>query len=380
MNPLEQSAKFFTTEAEGFFDQVLFLMPNWKWISLLVAIVAFMFARGFIRGGLTQVKKNLNFLKDKTFPKYFFDQDIEKGLSWVIVALLGMVVVDSLALPSGLDQYLHLFCKLLLAINFVRVVYLAADAAGHIIENWAATTDSPVDDQLAPLATKSLKVVVVIVGVLVVLENLKFEVTAVLAGLGIGGVALAFAAQDTVANVFGTITILLDTPFKLGDRVKIGDTEGTIEEVGFRSTQIRTLYNSIVTLPNSVVAKEKIDNLTERNNVFRFRTVLGFTYNSTADQLSKFCDQFHYYLKQDAKVDQERITVNFCDLAESSMNVLVNFHYKLDDVSQETFVNQTYFFEICKIAAQLKLDFAFPTRTVIWEAKSSDKVEKTASL
>ena len=202
------------------------------------------------------------------------------------------------------------------------------------------------------------------------LQNFGVNVTALLAGLGIGGVALAFAAQDTVANVFGTITILLDSPFKLGDRVKILDVDGIILEVGFRSTRIRTLYNSVITLPNSVVAKEKIDNLTARENIYRFRTVLGFTYAATQIQIEKFCENYKYFLKQEQFVDQERITIHFIDFAESSMNVLVNFHYTLNDSTLEFKTNENYLFQIHKIASEQGLSFAFPTRTLVIEGKA----------
>ncbi|MBY0451871.1 MAG: mechanosensitive ion channel family protein, partial [Bdellovibrionaceae bacterium] len=178
-------------------------------------------------------------------------------------------------------------------------------------------------------------------------------------------VALAFAAQDTVANVFGTITIILDRPFKLGDHIKAGDTEGTIEEVGFRSTRIRTFYNSVVNIPNSVMAKEKIDNLSERNGWIRFRHLLGFTYDATTQQIDAFSEKLRTILLEDPSVDRDRIIINFNSFGDSSLNVLVNFHYNLADGDNDAARINYYLNLISKLVAEEKLSFAFPTRTLL---------------
>ena len=195
------------------------------------------------------------------------------------------------------------------------------------------------------------------------------NVTALLAGLGIGGVALAFAAQDTVANVFGTITILLDTPFKLGDKIKIGDTDGTVEEVGFRSTRVRTYYNSLVHLPNSLVAKEKIDNMTHRNGWVRFRNVIGITYDANTRQIAQFSEALKAKLTQDKTIDQDRVSITFNSFGDSSLNILVMFHFKIKETEDEMVRNQTYLEMVYDVVTQLKLDFAFPTRTLIVQNK-----------
>jgi MscS family membrane protein len=252
---------------------------------------------------------------------------------------------------------------------------MAAEAFGHSMEEWATHTHNQFDDQLAPFASRTLKVLVIIVGVLVGLQNFGVNVTALLAGLGIGGVALAFAAQDTVSNVFGTITIILDQPFKLGDNIKVGDTEGTVTEVGFRSTRIRTYYNSIISIPNSVVAKERIDNLTLRNGWIRFRQVLGFTYSASPEQIRSFCDNLHYQLKQDKNIDQDRIAVAFNSFGDSSLNVLVQFHYTLDPEQSDVKKVEDLLILIAQIAVENKLEFAYPTRTLQIENSLAEKIK-----
>lgn len=376
MNNLEQNlqagTRFISSEMQDILDRTIIYMPNWKWIGLAAGIIAIYFLRILVLNLFRKIKTTQSFLTDKSFMQFFLKLDIEKGLSWAFVAFIAINLIGTLELPESLRNNVEVLLKMILAGNIIRVCYLAVEAFGSKIQEWAKTTESQIDDQLAPLATKTLKVLVVIVGVLIVLQNLGVNVTALLAGLGIGGVALAFAAQDTVANVFGTITILLDSPFKLGDRVKIGDTDGTIEEVGFRSTRIRTLYNSIVSIPNSVVAKEKIDNMTDRNNWIRFRQVVGVTYDANPIQISKFCSELISHLHKDTTVDPTRIVVNLSEYGESSINILVNFHYKIDLGQVEAVCNQHYLETIRMCLLNEGMDFAFPTRTLIVQNQNKE--------
>ncbi len=368
MNLFTNSAALLSGEIEQIMNSVIISVPNWKWLALILGFSLLFLFRGLLVASLILLKRSQKHFGEKNiFVRHLLGLEIEKSISWILLSILAMILTENLDLTLNLEKYLLILCKLFLSYNTICFAYLAVEAFGFVLEAWSAKTSSQIDDQLVPLATKTFKVLVILIGGLIVLQNFGINVTALLAGLGIGGVALAFAAQDTVANVFGTITILLDSPFKLGDRVKILDVEGNVVEVGFRSTRIRTFYNSVITIPNSVVAKEKIDNMSERNNVFRFKTVLGFTYNTTQEQIQNFSENLKYFLKQESIVDQERVTIHFIDFAESSMNVLVSFHYTLNDANLEYKTNENWLFQIHRIANEQKLSFAFPTRTLLIE-------------
>jgi len=353
----------------NFSDTVILGMSSLKWLSLFGAVIILYFIRSLILWALLRLKNAKNYFPQKTFMRFFFELEIEKGISWVLISIIGFIFIDSLGLSENVDKYCTLFVKLFLSVNVIRICYLAAEAFGVSIQEWAKTTETELDGQLAPFASKTLKVSVIVVGALIVLQNFGVNVTALLAGLGIGGVALAFAAQDTVANVFGTITILLDAPFKLKDHIKIGDTEGIVESIGFRSTHIRTFYNSLVILPNSIVAKEKIDNLAKRNGWIRFRQILGFTYDAHPKSLQSFAENLKYQLLQDPHIDRERIAVHFNGFGDSSLNVLVNFHYKLNGDETEAAKISTYLDLIFEVSETQKLAFAFPTRTLLIQNK-----------
>lgn len=339
-------------------------IESWKLVTIVLLPLMLYAVRLVVLMGCSKLKRAQAHFGEKSFFQYFLDQKIEKPISWIVVTSLAFVIVEYLNLPVSLAKYVFIVIKLLLMFNVVRICYMAAEAFGHSMEEWAAHSSNHFDDQLAPFASRTLKIMVIIVGVLVGLQNFGVNVTALLAGLGIGGVAIAFAAQDTVANVFGTITIIMDRPFKLGDFIKVGDTEGIVTEIGFRSTRIRTFYNSIISIPNSVVAKEKIDNMTLRDGWMRFRQVAGFTYDASIEQIRAFCDNLHYQLKQDPTVDQNRIIVNFNSFGDSSLNVLIQFHYKLEPDLPDPRKVEEFLIIIAQIAAEVKLDWAFPTRTV----------------
>lgn len=366
-NIIANSASFISAETQELLQSQFFLMANWKWLALMGGFTALYFVNKFLRNFFFNIKKRLRIASGPSFISYFLKQSIERSLSWLLCALLGMILIENLDLHLNLEKYLILVLKLSIGVHVLRLSYLAADAYGFLIDHWAHEKQSQLSDQLAPLATKTLKAIVVILGSLILLQNFGVNVTALLAGLGIGGVALAFAAQDTVANFFGTVTILLDAPFRVGDRIKIIDIEGVVEEVGFRSTRIKTFYNSVVTIPNSVVAKEKIDNFRERDGLCRFHHVFGFTYNTSLEAIKSFSQHVQYFLKQDPRIQQDRIVVQFSQLAESSQNILIVFHFQIRPDESEFLLLDQYMHELVRIAQTLKMDFAFPTRTVILE-------------
>lgn len=366
-NIFHTSASFISAEMQEILNHQTVVMANWKWLALAAATLFVLFMNKFVRALLYKIKKSINLPEERTFFSYFLQQNIERGLSWILAALMGMALVENLELPPNFEKYLLVLLKVILGLHVVRLAYFAADASGLLIDHLAKKRQTQIGDQLAPLATKMLKTMVIIIGSLVILQNFGVNVSAILAGLGLGGVALAFAAQDTVANFFGTVTILLDSPFRVGDHVKIQDVEGVVEEVGFRSTRIRSLTNTLVTLPNSTVAKEKVDNITERRGVCRFRHILGFTYSATPEQIDQFSEQLRYHLKQDPRVQQDRVAVQFHELADSSQNILVNFHFVVQPEESEALILQKYLLDIVKLSQAAKLDFAFPTRTLIME-------------
>lgn len=356
--------RFLSDEMIALFEQTWVAIPNWKWIALVVAVMAGFALRPLLQYAMEKVKKASPWSKNhESFAAKLLSLNIEGPLSWIIVLLMWIAVIDNLALSIGLNKYLTLLAQVMLAFHFIRLLYLAAEAVGLTLAQLASHTDNKLDDILAPFVGKTLKFLAVILGVLIALQNFGVNVMALLAGLGIGGIAIALAAQDTAANVFGSITILFDQSFAQGDYIKIGDAEGTVEDIGFRSTKIRTPYNSLLTIPNSFVAKEKIDNMQARPRR-RVRQILGLLYETPTAKIEEFCAEVKQALAADAKVDKKDILVSFMNFNASSLDVLMQFHLPgVTTYAEELEITQRLFKQVVDIAARVGVEFAYPTTT-----------------
>ena len=367
-----QESAFLSADVIDLLNRKVFLIPNWKWIFLIAGFVIALVLRPIISFGLKEFKTRFPLYKKypKSFGAYLAQTEIERPLAWIIVSILLFMLGDALELSGNFLKYYDHLIRVIMAYNILRALYLAVDAVGRIMADLAAKTESTYDDQLVPFATKSIKVLIVVLGFLLILQNFGLNVMSLLAGLGLGGLALALAAQDTAANLFGSITILIDHPFKIGDWVKVKDMEGTIEEIGFRSTRIRTFYNSVITIPNAMMAKETIDNMGVRP-ARRIRQNLGIAYETPVEKIEQFCDGVKYLIHQEPKARKETITVAFNNYTDSSLNILMNFHIEVATGDEELALQQKVFLEILKLAKEMGIEFAYPTQTVYYRGGGS---------
>lgn len=214
-----------------------------------------------------------------------------------------------------------------------------------------------------PWIKKTLVALFVIVGVLMIVQGLGFDVKALLAGLGIGGLAFALAAQDTIANVFGSIVVAIDQPFKVGETVTVGGHTGTVEDIGLRSTKIRKVDRSLVIIPNRTVANEAINNLA-RFTARRVEQVIGLTYQSRADQLEGLVADLRKLIDSQPEVNPAETHVYFRDFSASSMDLWIVYVLKSADFVQHMQVRQRLNLAIMRAVEARGLAFAFPTQTV----------------
>ncbi|MGZ3797333.1 MAG: mechanosensitive ion channel family protein [Pseudobdellovibrionaceae bacterium] len=359
-------------EGSHWLNQTLFLIPTWKWVILLTAACIGLIFFSSFRYGARKIK-NLSFFKSKpsSFWYYYSQMPIETALAWIMITLLWFFTLESLDLSPRLDKYLTILVKIIFSLNALRLSYIAMEALGEVLKSYTAKTPSALADHLAPMAVKSAKVVVVILGVFIVLQNFGVNVMSLLAGLGLGGLALALAAQDAAANLIGSVMILIDRPFSIGDAVKVNEVEGFVESLGFRSTRIRTFYNSLVTIPNSTMAKEKIDNMGLRP-YRRIRQVLGVHYDTPPELIEQFCLRIKYLISQEEAVMKDSLQVAFNGFADSTLNILVNFHLAVFDANEELARQQKIFCEIILAAKELGVIFAYPTQTVYYMSPQED--------
>lgn len=223
-----------------------------------------------------------------------------------------------------------------------------------------SASNSHLDDHLMPIISKGLKLSVWVTAILVALNNAGYNVSAVLASLGIGGLAFALAAKDTIANLFGSFTIFVDKPFMIGDRVILKGYDGHIREIGLRSTRLQTLNGRMITIPNSKVADESIENISSEPNR-KITLDLGMTYGTNHEQMQKAMDTLKDIAAQNSNVEDKVATV-FNAFNDFTLNIRFNYYIKKDmDISNTlSEIN----LEILRRFNEEGLEFAFPTQTV----------------
>jgi MscS family membrane protein len=212
-----------------------------------------------------------------------------------------------------------------------------------------------------PWIKKSLITIFVILGVLMVVQSLGFDVKALLAGLGIGGLAFALAAQDTLANVFGSVVVAIDQPFKIGEVIKISGNIGLVEDIGLRSTKIRLIDKSLLVMPNKIVAAEAIINLS-RFTGRRVEQVIGLTYDTTAAQMDEIVAEFRRLILAEREVDPESVICYFRDYSASSLDIWMVFIVVDPDFHKQ--LRQRLSLAFMRAVEARGLAFAFPTQTV----------------
>ncbi|MFQ5633379.1 MAG: mechanosensitive ion channel family protein, partial [bacterium] len=295
-----------------------------------------------------------------------------KPISLFLMASWFLLAYPNLQFNVIINSVLRVASLVLIYLSIIWLLYRFIDLLEVYLTSITSKTESKLDDQLVPLIRKSLKIFLIIIGTIFVLQNLDINVTSLLTGLGLGGLAFALAARDTLANLFGSVTIFLDKPFQVGDWVIIGSVEGTVEEVGFRSTRIRTFYNSVVSIPNAKVADSAIDNMGLRQ-YRRIKTVLGLTYSTTAEQMHAFVEGIRAIIQANAYTRKDFFEIHFNNFADFSLNVLIYVFVKVETWSDELRERHNIFLEILRLADEIGVEFAFPTQTVHVDSFFGDK-------
>jgi MscS family membrane protein len=214
-----------------------------------------------------------------------------------------------------------------------------------------------------PWIKKTLVAIFVVIGVLITVQSLGFNVSTILSGLGIGGLAFALAAQDTIANLFGSIVVAIDQPFKVGETVRIGANTGLVEDIGLRSTKIRLIDKSLVILPNKLVSSEAIVNLS-RFTQRRVEQVIGLTYDTTPDQMTAIVEDVKGIILAEPTVDVTSVMVFFRDFSASSLDLWIVYLTTGDDFQEGLALRQRVNLAIMRAVAARGLSFAFPTQTM----------------
>lgn len=349
-------------------NQVYLGLHFWQLAGLFLLILSLFVAH-----------KLITFLLDKVFlylvakmgygyvgEKYLLP--VARVTSIYLIVVFSSLFIRLLQLPvevvSLVIKILNAAKPLVITIVFYKIV----DIVSLYFAKLAEKTESTLDDQLVPLIRKTLKAFVVIVGTLFVLkEGLEVDIVPFLTGLSIGGLAFALAAQDTIKNFFGSIMIFIDKPFQVGDWITSGDVDGTVEEVGFRSTRVRTFRNSVMYIPNGKIADATIDNHGLRQ-YRRFFTTLTITYDTPPELIEAFVEGLRKIVENHPNTRKDLYNIYFNNLSSYSQDIMFYIFFQVPSWQEELRCRQEVLIQIVKLAKVLGVRFALPTQTLHMES------------
>jgi MscS family membrane protein len=330
--------------------------PIWRWFGMALILGA-----GFIF--IRQCFRLRHYLNSRATSSGQW-ADLLRPISLVVVALIAALIFGEILRVSG-DAY-EVITLLFWTLFYLALTWTAWAAGGAIATSVIAQERllaSSIDSQLIRLALRLITFIVAIAILVAGADRLGLPAYSVLAGLGVGGLAVALAAQQTIANLIGSLIIMIERPFKVGDSIKLKDTEGVVESVGFRSTRIRTSYNSLVTIPSSEVVSSTIDNL-ELRYYRQIKVDLNLAYGTPIEKIKEFIKGIKQILESHPSTRKDNFQVFFYQFGAHSLDILVDFFLEVPDKMDELTERQQIFLDILHLAEVMDVEFAFPTQTL----------------
>jgi len=320
--------------------------------SILLGKIFYFISKGSLRKLAAKSKTKLD--------DYFIDI-IEEPLVLLIVTAGIWGGSRFLSLNDTAKKIFADLIQVLVAMTIIWFVVRLVDMLiRHYLEPLVQKSESKLDDQILPILRKSSKIVILLLGFIVVLSNLGYDILSILAGLGIGGLALALAAQDSVKNIIGGVSIFLDKPFQIDDYVEINGKAGTVAEVGLRSTRLRTVGGTTYVLPNSKVADAILENFSTRTSR-RINMKIGLTYETSSDRMKEAINIINSTLQSIDGINRDDIMIRFVNFGDFSLDL--DIVYWITDMSDWKMIIHHANMGIKQNLDKAGIDMAFPTET-----------------
>ena len=305
----------------------------WQFIAAFLVILAGLIIKRIL---ISIIEKKITEFVEKTEAEWddLLFEAITKPVNAFI--MIGAVHVAVFLLVFNLENFPTAFIgksyTVLLGIILIWGVYRLVDVVAHYLDELVANKDEGLKGQFVPLIKKALRILVVIVGALTVLATIGVNITGLAALLSVGALAISMGSKDSVANLVGTVNILTDRPYKVGDWITVGSSiDGDVEEIGFRSTKIRMFDKTLMTVPNGTLATETIKNWS-RMPKRRIKMTIGLTYDASPKQMREALKRIETILKEDEGVDQDYMLVQFTDFGPRRVPVLFQQEHSLEGV------------------------------------------------
>lgn len=287
-----------------------------------------------------------------------------RPIGWLVASVFTWLVLSLLDVPANFLLAMIVAVKVVATLSVVVGGFRLSDEASNYAARLSAETDSRLDDMLIPLARRSAKVLLSVIALLFLAQNLDIQVWSLFAGFSIFGAMVALAGQDMVKNFFGSITILTDQTFAVGDLIIVNGIEGVVEDVGFRSTRIRTSYDSLVTLPNSLLLTASVDNY-GRRNYRRYTKKLSVRWDTPPETLEAFCEGIREIIRQHPFTRKDSFQVWVNDVGEYSLQILLYLFWAAPDWNTELRERHRFLVDLHRLAGDLGVEFAYPSQQLL---------------
>lgn len=339
-------------------------LKMWQWGALLAIAIAMYFIYYIVIWLLAFFIKHF-FSKEGN--QYFISTVIlkyKRPLTISVLDFLFYMLIPLLLLDNTIAFSLTILCKIIFGFTVLVLIFRTADLL--VLKVMTPSSNKKrlnIDKHLTPILRSSLRIIALMIGFLLFLKILGYNINNIITGISFGGLIIAFAAQDTVKNFIGSIMLFMDKPFSVGDSIVVKGQSGIVEEIGFRTTKIRTFNNSLVSLPNNIAADNDVDNLGKRA-FRRFNTMLSLEYGTPRKNVKSFIENVRKAIEEHPSTKKEGYQVRLYQFAPSSIDILLNVFFETNDYNIELQSREELMFTIMEIADETNVSFAFPTQTI----------------
>nr|AEQ20298.1 putative mechanosensitive ion channel protein [uncultured bacterium CSLG7] len=336
--------------------------PAWRWIALaLIAIAVAALSRSLSRLGIAVLRPVVRMF----FPRLESLVEALRGPAQLLLAgALFRASVEWLAPPALLRLYLDRICALLIILGTAWFFSRTADLIIEQVRLRLEARRSTLSRSAMPLASRAVKITICVLALTAVIGSWGYNTSAILAGLGIGGIAIALAAQKTIENLFGGVAVVSDRPVAVGDFCKFGDRVGTVEDIGLRSTRLRTLDRTLVSVPNSEFSSMVLENYSKRDKVL-FHTTLNLRRDTKPAQVRSILESIHRILSEDSKVETGTLPVRFIGAGSYSLDIEIFAYIRTADYDEFLQLQQDLLLRIMDAITAAGSALALPTQASI---------------
>jgi MscS family membrane protein len=339
--------------------------------NLIIAIVVFSFFI-FLRALFTKiVLKTLKQLTQKT--KSDIDNkliEIFEPVLKLVFIIIGFYAAKGILSIEKFDKFANNLGRSLIAFTIFWTLYRSIESFSYIFKKFSLKFNKKISSDIENFIIKTLKIIIIILGAMTIFQEWGFNIGAFVASLGLGGLAFALAAKDTAANLFGSLVVFTDRPFKIGEWIQTPDVEGVVDDIGIRSTKIRTFSQAIVTVPNAVIANSAITNWS-RMGKRRIKMRIGLTYSTTRQKLQTILNDIRQMLKNHKDVHQGTIMIYFDKFEDSSLSIFCYFFTTTTVWEEYLKAREDINLKIMKIIEDNEAEFAFPSQSIYIEKMDS---------